>query len=110
MRLIFVEGICVKRIGGNAMMDVSNGIIVEETPEVAGAPFNRIGIADGVPVLIPEPPLTPEQVAAIEAKAQLDLAIKKVFHVAFNHENRIRVLEGKAAITKEQFKAALAAL
>jgi hypothetical protein len=30
--------------------------------------------------------------------------------VAFNHENRIRVLEGKAAITLAQFKTAVRAL
>lgn len=30
--------------------------------------------------------------------------------IAFNHENRIRVLEGKAAVTLAQFKTALRAL
>lgn len=32
------------------------------------------------------------------------------FKVLFNHENRVRTLEGKAAITAAQFKAALKAL
>ena len=32
------------------------------------------------------------------------------FQVLFNHENRIRALEGKASITPAQFKAAIIAL
>lgn len=38
------------------------------------------------------------------------LTIETVAKVAFNHENRIRVLEGKAAFNAAQFKAALKAL
>lgn len=33
-----------------------------------------------------------------------------LFKIAFNHENRVRVLEGKAPITALQFRAALKAL
>lgn len=59
------------------------------------------------------PPIDPpsaEDLAAAEEKAQFDLVVKKMFRVALNHENRIRVLEGKTAVTAAQFKAALIAL
>jgi hypothetical protein len=65
---------------------------------------------DALPSVDPPGPPTPEEQAVIEAKEQLDIAMKKVFQVALNHENRIRALEGKAAITAAQFKAALASL
>lgn len=38
---------------------------------------------------------------------RLDLAL---FKIAFNHENRLRALEGKAAITALQFRTAIKAL
>ena len=65
---------------------------------------------NALPPLDAPPPPTPEELAAAEAKAQLDLALKKIFQVALNHENRIRALEGKAAVTAAQFKLALASL
>ncbi len=47
---------------------------------------------------------------AAELDAEKDAAISNVdvvqFKLAFNHENRIRVLEGKPQITVAQFKAA----
>lgn len=33
--------------------------------------------------------------------------VRKSFLVAFNHENRLRALEGKAPVTREQFRTAL---
>lgn len=42
-------------------------------------------------------------------KDELDMntVVEKTLHAFFNHENRIRALEGKAAITREQFIAAV---
>ena len=65
---------------------------------------------DALPPVDPPPPLSPAELSVIEAKEQLDLATKKTFLAALNHENRIRALEGKPAITTAQFKAALTAL
>jgi hypothetical protein len=110
MRLIFVGQDCVKRISGDAVLDVPGGTIMDETPEVAEKPLRLIKRLSGIVTLIPEPALTPEQVAVAEERAELDLAMKKMFRVALNHENRIRELEGKATVTKEQFKAALVSL
>lgn len=40
--------------------------------------------------------------------AQLrDLALKKIGRFLFNHENRMRALEGKQAITRAQFRSAI---
>lgn len=33
----------------------------------------------------------------------IKVVVEKTLHAFFNHENRIRALEGKAAITREQF-------
>lgn len=107
MRLIFVGQDCVKRIGGDAVMDISNGIIVDDTPETVGVPMSRIKLIGGVVTVVPP---TQAEIDAAGAKADQDAILKKMFLVAFNHENRIRVLEGKAAITKAQFKTALAGL
>lgn len=65
---------------------------------------------DSLPPVDPPAPPTPEELEAIEAKAELDLALRKMFLVAFNHENRIRALEGKASIARAQFKTALSNL
>jgi hypothetical protein len=110
MRLIFIGQDCAKRIGGDAVLDVPGATIMDETPEVAQKPLRLIKLLEGVVTLIPEPPLTPEELATAESKEDRDEILRKIFHVAFNHENRIRVLEGKQPVTKEQFKAALTAL
>jgi hypothetical protein len=107
MRLIFVGGDCVKRIGGDAVMDVLGGVIVVEPPEAAGVPARLLKLIDGRVTISVPPPLTPEEIASAEARADLDAFMHKAFLVAFNHENRIRVLEGKPPVTREQLKAAL---
>lgn len=53
-----------------------------------------------------------------KTSAELDLALEErlpsaesaIFKVCFNHENRIRALEGKAPISAAQFRATLKAL
>lgn len=107
MRLIFIDQDCVKRISGDAVLDVSGAVVMNEPPEAAGIPMRLVKLIGGIVTTVPEPPLTPEQIAARATKEELDLAMRKIFLVAFNHENRIRALEGKAAITKAQFKMAL---
>lgn len=51
---------------------------------------------------------------AAELDATKDITIsamdKVAMQIAFNHENRLRALEGKAAITVAQFKTAIRAL
>ncbi len=49
-------------------------------------------------------------VSEIEEREDLAQIEKKIGKALFLHENRIRVLEGKAPITKEQFITALKAL
>ena len=45
------------------------------------------------------------------AQAEKSFSVEKLeLRIAFNHENRIRALEGKAAITQAQFITALKAL
>jgi hypothetical protein len=44
------------------------------------------------------------------AEAKLPDVNDVIFKVLFNHENRVRALESKAAITAAQFKAALKAM
>jgi hypothetical protein len=75
-------------------------LTAEELPDDALPPVDP-------PFVVPP---TSEELAALEAKAQLDLATRKMFQVAFNHENRIRALEGKVAVSAAQFKAALLVL
>ncbi len=55
---------------------------------------------------------TAEEIAAA-ADAEKEFAIDQLgaaFKVLFNHENRVRALEGKAAITALQFRTAVKAL
>ena len=58
--------------------------------------------SDGVFTAPPSPPPPPERDIS-------DLWGIISFKIAFNHENRIRALEGKAVITAEQFKTAVKA-
>lgn len=60
---------------------------------------------------------TPEEVtaeiarqAALPPPTLADRMDQVQFKIAFNHENRVRALEGKAAITAAQFKNALTAI
>ena len=57
--------------------------------------------------------MTPEELAKAEEDAKerkLNEVDVLIFRILFNHENRVRVLEGKAAVTAEQFRAAMKAL
>lgn len=51
-----------------------------------------------------------EEAALQTEKGLILFATRKIGKALFNHENRIRALEGKAAITKDQFIVALKAL
>jgi hypothetical protein len=46
----------------------------------------------------------------LKKERQLDGLNAIVFLIAFNHENRLRAIEGKPALTAAQFRAALEAL
>ena len=59
--------------------------------------------------------ITAEEVtAALELKTDVKIAAAEsnetLFEIAFNQENRILALEGKGAVTKEQFKTAIRSL
>ena len=59
--------------------------------------------------------ITAEEVAAaLEMKKDENIAEAErgaaLFDIAFNQENRIRSIEGKGAVTKEQFKTAIRSL
>jgi hypothetical protein len=61
-------------------------------------------IVGGLLTKVADPPTTQEEqdrAAMIEAAKAMR---KKVFKIAFSHENRIRALEGKAGITWDDFK------
>lgn len=52
---------------------------------------------------------TPAELDA-DREAALDRLDLALFRIAFNHENRLRAIEGKAAVTAVQFRAAIKAL
>jgi len=104
VKLIFIDGNCVKRISGDAVPDVPDAMVIDETPEVVGAPLRLVKLIDGVPVVVPPSPPTAEEIAASEARGELDAFMRKAFAVVFDHENRLRALEGKTIFTRQQFK------
>jgi hypothetical protein len=70
-------------------------------------------VVDGTPVYIeplPPPPPTPEEIAAQDENKFASDTMRLIGKAFFNHENRLRVLEGKSAITWNQFKAAIRGL
>lgn len=96
-------GKCVGEIGGAAI--VSDGMTaIQRPPETSGVPFRRLTY-DGTAVKVAS--ITPEESAAAEAEAFQNALLRGMAKVLFNHENRIRALESKPAITMEQFKAAI---
>jgi hypothetical protein len=84
------------RIWHNAGDQVVEGYITDENM-----------VVDGVPIHIPPPPKTAQELAEIEEQRFIGEATLKIAKAFFNHENRLRVLEGKPAVTWEQFKAAI---
>lgn len=68
---------------------------------------NENFISDGAPIYIPPPPPTAEELAEKEERKFYQDAVGKLARALFNHENRIRVLEGKPEITWDQFKTAI---
>ena len=71
---------------------------------------NETHLIDGVPMIIPSPPPTPEEIAAADDRSFSSVAIGKIAKAFFNHENRLRILEGKPSVTWEQFKTAIRGL
>lgn len=49
---------------------------------------------------------TPDPAPVVPAKDPLDAVDQVQFKIAFNHENRLRALEGKGPVTAANFKAA----
>lgn len=81
-----------------------------EQPVMEYSRTDETHVINGIPVRIDPvapPPPTPEEIAAAEELAFLQEALAKVAKAFFNHENRLRALEGKASITWEQFKTAI---
>lgn len=109
---------------------VDNGSIVgfrhfNTVPNLPGKPYRQfLPVVETNPSFDPETQVKTGPVVTVEAERvtrvwsvrdktaqELDADVDFLqFRVAFNHENRIRALEGKAAITAAQFRAALKAL
>lgn len=53
--------------------------------------------------------MTAQEIDAVK-QTKVDAMDIVLLRLAFNHENRIRILEGKAAITIDQFKTAVKAI
>jgi hypothetical protein len=52
------------------------------------------------------PPKTPDELAALFVDRTDDIS-RMLFEITFNHENRIRTLQGQGALTRAQYKTAL---
>jgi hypothetical protein len=76
--------------------------------QVKSGPVETVG-EDAVTRVWTVRDMTAEELDA-EKGVQVDAVDIVVGKVLFNHENRIRALEGKQAVTAAQFKAALKAL
>lgn len=107
MRLIFVGETCVQRIGGQAVNSIPGSTEIAEPPEMRDLPVYRIRLSGGNVTAIP---LTQAEIDAENARVEQGDVLRKIVHAFFNHENRLRVLEGKAPITREQFVTAVKAL
>jgi hypothetical protein len=104
MRLIFVNDVCVKRVGGEAGNDILGGVMFDEPFECVGVRLNRIVLVGGVPTVNP---MTQAEIDAQEHAALSGAFVRALLTDRFELENRVRVLEGKAQITEAQFKTAL---
>jgi hypothetical protein len=106
--LIFdASGTCVKEIDGDAVNDIPGAVEVERPVGLNGVDLKYLLLVDGVVIQRDE---TAEEIAARdEAAFQKELA-RGILKALFNHENRIRALEGKAAITIDQFRTAIKAI
>jgi hypothetical protein len=107
MKLVFVSGQCVQKIDDVSVYDIPNSVEVNEPPETVGIATNRITLVGGVVTVRAK---TQAETDNDDTREAHELSIKVVGKVLFLHENRIRVLEGKAEITKQQFINALKAL
>jgi hypothetical protein len=104
--------VAIRDLGPVAVETKDNVLPVEDVkPKLAagdeyGAP--SVGIhADRVVRTFPT--ITAATLDAEQQDREID-ALGIAFRVLFNHENRIRALEGKAAITATQFRTAVKAL
>ena len=104
-------------VGGQVYSSRSAGYVAADAPAYAAwvARGNRatpiVSEAELWGVLAEQYPagLPANNATAQDARKEraLSVAGATLFKIAFNHENRIRTLEGKQAITAEQFRAAV---
>lgn len=66
--------------------------------------------ADRIELLIDDPAVQSMVLSARDEIRFQNLVVKGIEKVLFNHENRIRVLEGKAAVSAGQFRTAVKAV
>jgi hypothetical protein len=103
--LIFdLNGICVKEIEGAAINDVPDSVEVERPVGLNGVDLKFLLLVDGVVIQRDE---TAGEIAAREEAAFQKELVLGILKALFNHENRIRALEGKTAVTIDQFRIAV---
>lgn len=87
-------------------------LAVDWTTTVGGAPLTQRITANAIRGLIHYEAILAQALSIAAAPLlTVDQMVDAVqFKIAFNHENRIRAIEGKAQITAAQFKAALLVL
>ena len=107
MPLMFKGTICIGRIFGDAIPTDTGITVVDETLETESVEDHRIFLVDGVITIIP---YTIQEITTKEELMFNKEIFSKIGKAIFNHENRIRTLEGKASITKDQFISAIKSL
>lgn len=96
-----------KIISSGMCPDTMFALQVRNDPEaelLEGEITNENYIVDGVAVYIPPPPPTQEELDREALAMDRRLFIGKLIDVLFIIESRLRVLEGKPEITKEQLR------
>lgn len=86
------------------------GAYVDTLPEGAGV--TRIASEAELWAVLAEqaPDKLPAAGQDVRKERELDRADKALFQIAFRQENRLRTLEGKAAVTAAQFRTAVKAM
>lgn len=72
---------------------------------IEGHPGNGNHIVNGSPTFIPDPDRTPEELSAADNREHTAAIQRKTSDILLDLENRLRAIEKKAPITKNDFRA-----